>query len=113
MGEVFVQFSRGKVERFAVHFRFAIVMKFLRQRSSLDRIRVFRFLSSLLFLSNSLSYSHSPLSHPTLPSSKPSKPTLASSSTALPLMLSSWVMTFFLVLLLPHRPPWLPERFCL
>jgi hypothetical protein len=40
-GEVCVQFSRDEIERSAAPFRFAMVMKFLKQRPSLDRIRAF------------------------------------------------------------------------
>jgi hypothetical protein len=40
-GEVCVQFSKDKIERSAAPFRFAMVMKFLKQRPSLDRIRAF------------------------------------------------------------------------
>jgi hypothetical protein len=40
-GEVCVQFSRDKIERSAAPFRFAMVMKFLKQRPSLVRIRAF------------------------------------------------------------------------
>jgi len=40
-GEVCVQFSRDKIERSAALFRFAMVMKFLKKRPSLDRIRAF------------------------------------------------------------------------
>lgn len=40
-GEVFVQFSKEELEKSAKPFRFAIVMKFLHQRPSLDRIRSF------------------------------------------------------------------------
>jgi len=40
-GEVCVQFSKDEIERSAAPFRFAMVMKFLKQRPSLDRIRAF------------------------------------------------------------------------
>ncbi|KAF5468656.1 hypothetical protein F2P56_012795 [Juglans regia] len=40
-GEVYVQFSKEEVEKSAEPFRFAIVLKCIRQRPSLDRIRVF------------------------------------------------------------------------
>ncbi|GLT54592.1 hypothetical protein SLA2020_277800 [Shorea laevis] len=40
-GEVCVQFSRDELERSAAPFRFAMVMKFLKHRPSLDRIRAF------------------------------------------------------------------------
>ncbi|XP_040994284.1 uncharacterized protein LOC121240822 [Juglans microcarpa x Juglans regia] len=38
-GEVFVQFTKEELDRSAVPFRFSLVLKFLRQRPSLDRIR--------------------------------------------------------------------------
>jgi len=40
-GEVCVQFSKDEIERSAAPFWFAMVMKFLKQRPSLDRIRAF------------------------------------------------------------------------
>jgi hypothetical protein len=40
-GEVCVQFSKDEIERSAAPFWFAMVMKFLNQRPSLDRIRAF------------------------------------------------------------------------
>lgn len=40
-GEVCVQFSRDEIERSVALFRFAMVMKFLKQRPSLDWIRTF------------------------------------------------------------------------
>jgi len=40
-GEVYVQFSRDEIERTVAPFRFAMVMKFLKQRTSLNRIREF------------------------------------------------------------------------
>ncbi|XP_040987651.1 uncharacterized protein LOC121235368 [Juglans microcarpa x Juglans regia] len=40
-GEVFVQFTKEELDRSAVPFRFSLVLKFLRQRPSLDRIRGF------------------------------------------------------------------------
>ncbi|XP_035540280.1 uncharacterized protein LOC118344244 [Juglans regia] len=40
-GEFFVQFTKEELDRSAVPFRFSMVLKFLRQRPSLDRIRGF------------------------------------------------------------------------
>lgn len=40
-GEVFVQFTKEELDRSAVSFQFYLVLKFLRQRPSLDRIRGF------------------------------------------------------------------------
>ncbi|GLT71082.1 hypothetical protein SLA2020_431240 [Shorea laevis] len=40
-GEVCVQFSKEEIERSAAPFRFAMVLKFLKQRPSLDQIRTF------------------------------------------------------------------------
>jgi hypothetical protein len=40
-GEICVQFTKEEIERSAAPFRFAMVMKFLKQRPSLDQIRVF------------------------------------------------------------------------
>jgi hypothetical protein len=40
-GEVCVQFSKDEIERSAAPFWFAMVMKFLKQRPSLDRICAF------------------------------------------------------------------------